>query len=459
MELITIENKQYILGDYILNNALMYSKGVRSSRELVKKKNINEKKYIYARYVNNQWIKTEGKSIKFDKILIRYDYAKLITELQLIEDNNNNNNNNNVNPITIIEDTKIEEAPKILILEDSEKFKDNSGKILEIETRGDRNVESIYFKVKDIMIIFEIPNLIKTITDKRYDGFSEHIHYKYFNCIKIGEPVNTTNKKNIVKELYLTYEGILRVLFASLSPKIKKFIKWATETLFAIQIGTINHKHILVSNILGVNAQTIKEVFNTYANTITCIYLFTFGYAKDLRDSMNINDSINNDSIIAKFGFTNNLTRRTQEHIRTYGNIKNCDLKLKNYIYIDPQFLSNAENDIKYFFTVLNLKLNYENCNEIVIIPQNLLKIVSDKYNHIGKQYAGHIDELNIKIKDLENELLKEKYINELDKEKHKNEMKDKELEIEKCKNELEKEQHKNEILNYKIILLNNNIK
>jgi len=38
MELINIENKQYILGDYILNNAIMYSKGVRSSRELVKKK-------------------------------------------------------------------------------------------------------------------------------------------------------------------------------------------------------------------------------------------------------------------------------------------------------------------------------------------------------------------------------------------------------------------------------------
>ena len=38
MELITIENKQYILGDYILNNALIYSKGIRSSRELVKKK-------------------------------------------------------------------------------------------------------------------------------------------------------------------------------------------------------------------------------------------------------------------------------------------------------------------------------------------------------------------------------------------------------------------------------------
>jgi len=32
------------------------------------------------------------------------------------------------------------------------------------------------------MVVFEIPNLIKTITDKRYDSFIEHIHYKYFNC-------------------------------------------------------------------------------------------------------------------------------------------------------------------------------------------------------------------------------------------------------------------------------------
>ena len=35
---INYENKEYILGDYILTNALVYSKGCRGSRDLIKKK-------------------------------------------------------------------------------------------------------------------------------------------------------------------------------------------------------------------------------------------------------------------------------------------------------------------------------------------------------------------------------------------------------------------------------------
>ena len=38
MELIIIDNINYILGDCILNNAPIYSKGCRSSRDLVRTK-------------------------------------------------------------------------------------------------------------------------------------------------------------------------------------------------------------------------------------------------------------------------------------------------------------------------------------------------------------------------------------------------------------------------------------
>ena len=176
---------------------------------------------------------------------------------------------------------------------------------------------------------------------------------------------------------------------------------------------------------------------------------------------MNINESISDDSVIVKYGFTKDLSRRTGEHIKTFSKIPNVDLKLKYYAYIDPQYMSNAETDIKELFSSLNLKLDFESFDELVIVPNVYNKIVYEKYNHIGKKYAGHISELITKIKDLEEQnqklelnhkielceyeknLQKEQYEKNLQKEQYENKLKDSQLEM----------------LQYKILLLQNNIK
>jgi hypothetical protein len=122
-------------------------------------------------------------------------------------------------------------------------------------------------------------------------------------------------------------------------------------------MGLKEDKQKLVSNILGINAQVVKEVFNCDANTVPCVYLFTLGYVKDLRESMNIDNKYDNNSIVTKYGFTKNLARRTKEHMSNYNKINGCDLKLKHYSYIDPQYTFNGETDIKEFITSLDLKL------------------------------------------------------------------------------------------------------
>ena len=127
--------------------------------------------------------------------------------------------------------------PEIIYLEDCKKIKDNDGNIIDIETRGERKVDKIYFKVKDVMKGFEMKFLNKTILDKRNNGYIEGIHYKLFNCKKI---VLNTNNTIIKKVMYLTYIGILRVLFASHSPRAHTFVKWATESLFTLQMGIIS---------------------------------------------------------------------------------------------------------------------------------------------------------------------------------------------------------------------------
>lgn len=78
-------------------------------------------------------------------------------------------------------------------MKDEEKFKDNMGNIIEIETRGERQHDKIYFKVKDVANGFDMENLQKTIITDNYENI---IHYKYFNCEKV-----ISNEKNQVKNL------------------------------------------------------------------------------------------------------------------------------------------------------------------------------------------------------------------------------------------------------------------
>ncbi len=202
MEPITINNKEYILGDYVYSNAPIYSKGCRSSRDIISKKQIEAKNYIYARNKDNKWIISDGKSFKFDKIFFSKSFVDKIAELKQTDE-------------TITDDNNISKAPAIIILKDEEKFTDNDGNIIEIETRREREVDKIYFKVKDVSDSFMMPNLYKDIINKN-TSYEDDKDYKYF----IIQKVENVSKKQLKltttkKELFLTYEGMLRVLFVS----------------------------------------------------------------------------------------------------------------------------------------------------------------------------------------------------------------------------------------------------
>ena len=427
MTTIKIDNKKYIIGEYILENALIYSKGARGSRDLIKKKAIDKSKYIFARNINDVWTVNDGKSVKFDKVFFDKTFIKTIPEL-----------NNSTN---ITDDKGIERAPDIIILNDNEKFKDHEGNILELETRGERIFNKIYFKVKDVAKEFGMEYL-EEILGKEHTSYTKDIDYKFFNCNKKNFVLNKSSKKSnvnttIKKELFLTYRGLLRVLFVSQNNKTDNFIKWATETLFTIQMGTTPQKEELVGTVLGVSARVIKEVFNTATNTLPCVYLFTLNTVKNLRSSMKLDTRYNDDSIVCKYGFTKDLSRRTGEHIDTYKKIDNIELKLKYYSYIDPQYISKGESDIRLFMNALNINLNYENMEELVIISKELITLVQKQYEMIGRNYMGHISELVTKIKELE-DMYEKQQLNHT-------------IEMQKVEHNMQKVEHNNIILQNKL--------
>jgi hypothetical protein len=428
MEVILINNKEYITGDYLFTNTPIYSKGCRSSRDIISKKQIEAKNYIFARNKDNKWTITDGKSFKFDKILFIKSFVDKIPELKSDEENNIN---------------VINKAPAIIILNDNEKFTDNEGNIIEIETRGERAVDKIYFKVKDVSDGFEMKKLSDVLIDKRNDYIADS-HYNYFNCII---PVSNGKKNSKLtttkKELFLTYEGILRVLFVSKCGRANTFIKWATEKLFIIQMGT-NEQKLKLRDTLGVLPEAVKEVCKKSTSPISCIYLFSLGTVANLRKTFNIitEGNYNDNDIVVKYGRTEDLERRTSEHNNDYGKMENVELRLMMYSFVDSSYASDAETDIANFYTYSKYKYDIDGRNEMAIIPKDKLDIVKKEYEKIRKIYAGS-------LKELLNEIERLKQENENIKLHHQIELNKQQMNIHKLEHslELQKEKYDNEIL------------
>ena len=250
-----------------------------------------------------------------------------------------------------------------------------------------------------------------------------------------------------IKEVWTITDGNNKKLDKVLLKKtfiytIPEFNFFSPISELDIKTGTqIIQNDDLTRNVLGVNANVIKNVFNTSTNILPCVYLFTLGFVKDLRESMNIDASYKDDDVVAKYGFTKDLARRTGEHIVNFGKITNVNLRLKYNSYIDPQYMSRAESDIRLFMTGLKLNHEWSNHEELVIIPKDLNKLVEQQYGMIGKKYMGYISELVSKIKELDEkyekltlthqiEIQNEKHAREMQRETYETELLKKSFEI-----------------------------
>ena len=104
-------------------------------------------------------------------------------------------------------------------------------------------------------------------------------------------------------------------------------------------MGTQEAKQDLASDILGISIENIKQLSKISVSKIPCVYVFSLGYVKELRNSMNIDKDIDDNQIVIKFGLTTDLVSRASQHVKTYQeNIENSKLRLLYYNYIDRQY-------------------------------------------------------------------------------------------------------------------------
>jgi hypothetical protein len=309
---------------------------------------------------------------------------------------------------------------------------------MEIEVRGERKQNKCYFKVKDVSKKFEMENLNSSLLHKDDNNYEIKLHYKYFTINKMGINYNINGKTSIKKYLFLTYAGMVKVLFSSRSGIADKFQSWATEKLFTIQLGEKKDKQKLAGELIGINYKTIKNVFETNSSKTPCVYLFLIGNVNELLEG-----KYNKDDLLCKYGCTDDLIRRTNEHDKSFMKEFNINVELLCFSIIEQQFKFNAETNISTYFN--SNKIKYENYKELIIINKKDLHSIKEHYKLIQNSYIGCFKELNDKIIELEKQLIQEKHNIELLKEKHKNELKDKDIEL----------KNKDiEVLQYKIKLL-----
>jgi hypothetical protein len=229
--------------------------------------------------------------------------------------------------------------------------------------------------------------------------------------------VNNSNKT-----LYLTYKGLLRVLYTSRNKNAEHFTDWADDKLFTIQMGTIEKKEVLGTSILGIKLENYKAVFTKYSQNFPCIYLLSLGSVKSLRNTFQIKDTLDDQLIVYKYGFTNDMKRRLSEHQRDYGKLNNVEIELELFTYIDVKYTSEAEGDIRDLFESFDTSLDVQGRKELIVLHSKQLERVKKEYTRTGREYAGATQVLQEEILKLKTDLIEIRLTHQIELQNERNE-------------------------------------
>lgn len=406
METFEINYVEYYLYEDIIEEYPSFKKGCNTATKVLTKYNLVEDDYVYMAEIDDTMEIVESNDIE-DLFISKVWFDKYFDEL----------------------------APPIINLSDTNKFRDDENNIVKIETRGYLTSVDCYFKVADVSKEFDLPNLRTTLIAKK-SSYEEGTDYTYFY-------IGTTR----IKKLYLTYCGILKVLFSSGGNKTTIFIRWATKTLFAAQLGTLSQRTKLASKLLDVDVDSVISIISTSPTPVACSYFFAIGTVGELRKKYNIPDTFPDDSSVNKYGNTCDFLERAREHRAKYGN----QIELLIFNLVDPACISSSETATKRYFedvnAFLDIEIDGQRETELVVIKKSQIKNVRSQYGLIGSKYVGKVREhaaiLNEFVNNYEKQITAHKHEKELM-------QKNKELLIQTHSYELMKKDNEKELIEQK---------
>jgi len=244
-------NNVYLLNDLLIFDRSFFVGCIREPRKTIQKKNIHENQYWFATYSKrtNMWSPATPESRKA-KILISEDWV-----------------HNNLPKFTGDQDTyKYRPLPPLLVLSEDEKFRDQYGDTHEVEVRGEKTKEGIRFKCEDIARVFEMQTL-----DTHINRMLDSSDFEVFcsdmtaNWAVMAEQREQNTGGNPTST-YLTYNGLLKIIFASRSGVAYRFHDWATDILYAAHLGTDEERldvvaAALVLPLVDTDVESVRKYF------------------------------------------------------------------------------------------------------------------------------------------------------------------------------------------------------
>ena len=447
----TINNKLYYSADELKSFDPLFFKGCGPSiRGVIKKYGVSHQDHLYAMKLEDNPLVVTSKVLK----------AKLFLSEEWSKSNLPSLNSNRV--------YKYDPLPPLIELEDSEKFMDDGGNLYNVETRGERSEDRVFFKAKDISKVFVMKHLDKVTLFNKERGYSTPLHYKIFSVpsILINDE-NASNNSNSGRVTFLTYEGLLKVIYTSRgNPIVERFRKWATKVIYTAHLGTQEQREQLSKQIKGgADPESVKNVLKRNVTSTHCIYLFCLGGVNDLRENEIFKEALGsknfkNSDKVYKYGRSIDLCRRTGEHRRSWSPL---EIKLSKYAYIDPQYTSKVELDLKNYLSddlecqFLKVKgPDGQTTNEIVVLSNQQLKLLSDKYVDLSKEYGGCLTDITKTNIELERKLetLNLIHTSEMEKLQHAVELLNGKIELNESKHQTDLKNKEIEILQLKMELM-----
>nr|QOI90537.1 hypothetical protein HWQ62_00406 [Pyramimonas orientalis virus] len=305
-------------------------------------------------------------------------------------------------------DVDIEDEPPIVHLEDNEMFQNEKGEPMDITVRGEKTQKGAYFNAYDIGKAFEYTNINRNVLHINGD-YVYGIHYIYFYSV---------NKK---KCLYLTYKGLLKLLFCSRGDRGVLMQNMITKTMFTTTFGSQDSKDELAAEMLKVDKAVITEVFRKSCGRVSCVYLFKVGRVGDMRNHFNLDGFNDDDAFIYKYGQTNNLVRRTSDHTKSYGQLENNSFDLSLFSYIDVVYVSDAEACIREYANKNNLRVKDKKYNELIVLQKHEFSEINTLYQEIYNNFSGKNSVVVQQLQDIQNNIKVEqlqhtKHIQDLEK-------------------------------------------
>ena len=231
----------YLLNDLITYDRTFFVGCMRESRKTIQKKNIPEDQYWFATYSKRTqlWSPAILENCKA-KILISEDWV-----------------HSNVPMFTGDQDAyKFKPLPPLLELSESEKFRDEMGNVYEVEVRGEKTKDDIRFRWRDVAQLFEMK-----------DDYLRHIliRTEYFVfCSDKAEDSSALSEQNTGGQptsTYLTYNGLLKIIFASRSGTAYRFQDWATNIIYGAHLGNTEERLDVAAAVVDTDVENMRRYF------------------------------------------------------------------------------------------------------------------------------------------------------------------------------------------------------